>query len=163
MKTRLLLALLLALAGATTAAFAQVPTIPPKPVEGPKPIPAPPVPGAFSYILMDFNSGKTLVDGKGDERVEPASITKVMTTYVVFKELADGDITLEDTVTVSENAWRTGGSRMFVDPTMSPTVADLLRGIIIQSGNDAACACRARGGHRSSVPELMNHAVALAW
>ena len=73
-------------------------------------------------------------------RVEPASITKVMTSYVVFTELASGNIKLDELVSVSETAWRTGGSRMFIEPSMEPTVEQLIKGMVIQSGNDASVA-----------------------
>ncbi|MDX1460564.1 MAG: D-alanyl-D-alanine carboxypeptidase family protein [Xanthomonadales bacterium] len=104
------------------------------------PTPAPPQLGASSYILMDFNSGKVLVEHNPDERVEIASITKLMTSYVVFQELASGELTLGETVNISENAWRTPGSRMFLEPGMTVTVEELIRGLIIQSGNDASVA-----------------------
>lgn len=135
--------------------FAQTPTTP---VAGPKPVPAPPQLGAKSYILMDYYSGDVLVEQEADTRVEPASITKVMTAYVVFKALAAGDIALSDTVAVSERAWRTGGSRMFIEPSMSPTVEELLRGMVIQSGNDASVALAEHvAGTEEAFADLMNH------
>ncbi|MBV5311308.1 D-alanyl-D-alanine carboxypeptidase family protein, partial [Chromatium okenii] len=76
-------------------------------------IPAPPELPAKGYLLMDFNSGKTLVEQNADERLEPASLTKIVTAYVVFREIANGKIHLTDQVLVSERAWRTGGSKMF--------------------------------------------------
>jgi len=146
---------------------AQVPSLPTPPVanlptpavpSGPAPIPAAPVLGARSYILQDFNSQQILVEHNSDMRVEPASITKLMTSYVVFKELAAGKVKLEDTVVVSEAAWRTGGSRMFIDPTMSPTVLDLIRGMVIQSGNDACVALAEHvAGTEEAFSDLMNH------
>ena len=92
------------------AALAQRPTLNPTPPP-PKnmPTPAAPVLGANSYILVDFNSDHVLVESNPDIPVEPASITKVMTSYVVFTELASGNIKLDDLVNVSETAWRTGG------------------------------------------------------
>ena len=80
-----------------------------------RPVPAAPALGAASYILTDFNSGRVLVEKNADQRVEPASITKLMTAYVVFAELKEGNLTLEELVPVSEKAWRTGGSRMFIE------------------------------------------------
>jgi D-alanyl-D-alanine carboxypeptidase (penicillin-binding protein 5/6) len=122
------------------------------------PVPAPPQLGAESYLLMDFNSGRVLVENNPDMRVEPASITKLMTAYVVFHELADGKIRLEDTVTISENAWRTGGSRMFIEPNMQITVEDLIRGMVIQSGNDASVALAEHvAGTEAAFASLMNH------
>lgn len=138
---------------------AQVPNLPtPDVPSGPAPIPAAPVLGARSYILQDFHSQQILVEHNSDMRVEPASITKLMTSYVVFKELSAGKIKLDDTVVVSEAAWRTGGSRMFIDPSMTPTVMDLIRGMIIQSGNDACVALAEHiAGTEEAFSGLMNH------
>ncbi len=139
----------------SAAAHAQVPSLP---TPGPQPVPAPPQLGANSYILMDFYSLQVLVSSNPDQRVEPASITKVMTAYVLFHELAQGNITLEETVAVSERAWRTGGSRMFIEPNMSPTVEELLRGMVIQSGNDASVALAEHAaGSEEAFADLMNH------
>ena len=102
-----------------------------------KPIPAPPTLGANSYILQDFNSGHILVEHNADLRVEPASITKLMTAYVVFAELSQGNLTLDELAPVSEKAWRTGGSRMFIEVGKRVRVDALLKGLVIQSGNDA--------------------------
>jgi len=136
-----------------TSAMAQ-----PRPGSGPMPVPAPPELGARSYILVDFYSNTVLVDRNADERVEPASITKVMTAYVVFNELAKGNITLEDQVPVSEKAWKIGGSRMFIDPSMQVSVEDLLRGMIIQSGNDASVAlAEFVAGSEEAFAGVMNH------
>jgi D-alanyl-D-alanine carboxypeptidase (penicillin-binding protein 5/6) len=122
------------------------------------PVPAAPQLGAKSYILVDFNSDRILVEQNPDMRVEPASITKLMTAYVIFSELDQGKITLEDTVPVSERAWRTGGSRMFIDPTMQVTVEDLVRGMVIQSGNDASVAlAEFTAGSEEAFASLMNH------
>ena len=152
MKKFLLIFLLLA--GLHPAAWAQVPDA----IDSTPPVPAPPQIGAKSYILMDFNSGRVLVESNPDLRVEPASITKLMTAYVVFTELAKGKIALDQTVPVSETAWRTGGSRMFVDPTMQVSVEDLLRGMVIQSGNDASVALAEYvAGTEQAFAGLMNH------
>jgi D-alanyl-D-alanine carboxypeptidase (penicillin-binding protein 5/6) len=144
----------LALACFVASAAAQVPG----PDISAPPIPAAPQIGAESYLLMDFNSGRILVEQNADMRVEPASITKLMTAYVVFGELLEGKITLEETVSVSENAWRTGGSRMFIEPSMEVTVEDLLRGMVIQSGNDASVALAEHvAGTEAAFASLMNH------
>jgi len=140
------------------SAMAQTPPPPtPAPPKG-MPIPAPPALGANSYILVDFDSGDVLVESNPDMRVEPASITKVMTSYVVFTELAAGNIQLTDKVNVSENAWRTGGSRMFIEPGMEVTIEQLIQGMVVQSGNDA---CVALAEHLAGTEEafagLMNH------
>lgn len=127
-------------------------------VTGARPVPAAPQVGANSYLLQDFNSGRILVEHNADARVEPASITKLMTAYVVFSELNEGNITLEETVAVSEKAWRTGGSRMFIEPGMQVTVEDLIRGMVIQSGNDASVALAEHvAGSEEAFASLMNH------
>ncbi len=131
----------LILAGFFTLAHAQT-SVPNKSLAkvGARPVPAPPTLGAKSYLLMDFNSGRILIEQNADLQVEPASITKLMTSYVVFKELAEGNITLEETAVVSDKAWRTVGSRMFIEPDMQVSVEDLIKGMVIQSGNDASVA-----------------------
>jgi len=122
------------------------------------PTPAAPLLGANSYILMDFNSGRVLVEKSPDIRVEPASITKLMTSYVVFTELASGSISLDDPVNVSEKAWRTIGSRMFIEPGMQVTIEQLLKGMVIQSGNDASVALAEHlAGTEDAFAGLMNH------
>ena len=136
------------------------PNATPQPPAG-MPLPAAPQLGAQSYILVDFNSGRVLVEQEADLRLEMASITKLMTAYVVFHELASGNISLTDTVPVSENAWRTGGSRMFIEPSMTVNVEQLLLGVIIQSGNDASVAlAELLAGSEQAFAGVMNHYVA---
>jgi len=138
------------------SAQAQVPV--PDPTASSRPVPAAPTLSANSYILMDFNSGSVLVEHNADLRVEPASITKLMTAYVVFHELDEGTLSLQDMVPISEKAWRTGGSRMFIDPKMTVSVEDLIRGMVIQSGNDASVALAEHvAGSEEAFAELMNH------
>jgi len=103
-------------------------------------VPAPPKIKASSYLVMDFESGKLLVEENSEQRLPPASLTKMMTVYVVSSELANGKISLEDEVLVSEKAWRTQGSRMFIEVGKTVKLDDLLHGVIIQSGNDASVA-----------------------
>lgn len=103
-------------------------------------MPSPPTVVATSYILEDFNSKKVIVEKNSDKKLSPASLTKIMTAYVVFKEIKKGSLNLNDKVTVTENAWRTSGSRMFIEVGTQVTVEDLLKGLIIQSGNDASVA-----------------------
>jgi len=103
-------------------------------------IPAPPRVNAKSYLLIDHNSGYVLAEKNADKRIEPASLTKLMTAYVVFFEISRGGISLEDEVKISEKAWRMGGSRMFVEVNKYVSVEKLLKGLIIQSGNDATVA-----------------------
>ena len=123
-----------------------------------RPVPAAPQLGANSYLLVDFNSNRILVEHNADLRVEPASITKLMTAYVVFSELDQGNITLEEEVAISERAWRTGGSRMFIDPSMMVSVEDLIRGMVVQSGNDASVALAEHvAGSEEAFASLMNH------
>ncbi|MGC6536492.1 MAG: D-alanyl-D-alanine carboxypeptidase family protein [Candidatus Puniceispirillaceae bacterium] len=91
----------------------------------------------FAYIT-DFNSGRVLLDKNGHEPMKPASMAKIMTSYLAFERIKEGNLSLDDTFIVSEKAWRKGGSRMFLDPGSSVTVRELLHGVIVQSGNDAA-------------------------
>ena len=104
------------------------------------PAPAPPIIGAKSYLVMDATTGKELASLDPDTQLAPASLTKIMTTYVVFKALKQGQISLEDEVTISEKAWRMPGSRMFVEVGKRVAIKDLLLGMIVQSGNDASVA-----------------------
>lgn len=103
-------------------------------------VPSPPQLKASSYLVMDYHSGELVVNENVNERVEPASLTKIMTVYVAAQELASGNISFEDKVIVSEKAWRMPGSRMFIEVNKEVTVGELLKGIIIQSGNDASVA-----------------------
>jgi D-alanyl-D-alanine carboxypeptidase (penicillin-binding protein 5/6) len=104
------------------------------------PIPAPPKIAATGYLLIDHNSGQVLAEQNADRRLEPASLTKIMTAHIVLKELQLGNIKLQDKVTVSEKAWRTPGSRMFIEVGKQISIENLLKGMIIQSGNDASVA-----------------------
>ena len=107
---------------------------------------------------MDFDSQRVLVEQNADMRVDPASITKLMTAYVVFKELREGNISLDEMSPISEKAWRTGGSRMFIDPSMQVSVEDLIRGMVVQSGNDASVALAEHvAGSEDAFASLMNH------
>ena len=121
------------------------------------PIPKPPSTGAKSFIIQDYGSGNILAEENSDVSVEPASITKLMTAYAVFNELQSGNIALTDIVTISEKAWRTPGSRMFVEVGKQVTVEDLLQGMIVQSGNDATVALAEYvAGSEDSFAALMN-------
>lgn len=120
-------------------------------------IPAPPQLAAKSYVLMDATSGQVLVEHNGDERLPPASLTKLMTAYIATLEINRGQIREEDMVHVSEKAWRTGGSRMFIQVGTQVSVSDLLHGIIIQSGNDASVALAEHiAGSEDAFADLMN-------
>ncbi len=110
-----------------------------------------------SYILQDFHSGKILAELASESRVEPASLTKMMTAYVVDNELKNGNIKLTDEVKVSEKAWRMQGSRMFIEVNKTVTVEDLMHGVIIQSGNDASVAlAEFIAGSEESFASMMN-------
>ncbi len=109
-------------------------------VAAPLPIPEPPDFVASSYMLMDYHSGQILAAHDPDKRVEPASITKLMTAYIVFDVLKKGEVKPDDLVTVSEKAWKAIGSRMFIEVGNQVPVSELLQGMIVQSGNDASIA-----------------------
>ena len=104
------------------------------------PVPAAPELNAASYILLDFNSGRVLAEKNPDERRDPASLTKMMTAYIVFQELKAGNLKLNDQVRISEKAWRAEGSRTFIEVGNKIPVEILVKGLIIQSGNDSAIA-----------------------
>lgn len=126
-------------------------------------IPAPPQVAATSWILIDANSGRVLAEHNPDERVPPASLTKLMTAYLVERELERGNIQPDDMVPISEEAWRTGGSKMFVEVGTRVSVEDLLHGIVIVSGNDASVAmAEYLAGGEAPFADLMNqHAAQL--
>ncbi|MBR2515716.1 MAG: D-alanyl-D-alanine carboxypeptidase [Halomonas sp.] len=126
-------------------------------------IPAAPQLAASSWILMDAHSGRVLAEHNSDERLPPASLTKLMTAYLVERELDRGTISLTDMVNISERAWRTGGSKMFIEVGDRVSVDDLLHGIIIVSGNDASVAIAEHlAGGEAPFADLMNqHATRL--
>ncbi|HTQ35732.1 MAG TPA: D-alanyl-D-alanine carboxypeptidase family protein [Steroidobacteraceae bacterium] len=125
-------------------------------------IPTPPPVAANGYILLDHDSGRVLAQQKSDERMEPASITKLMTTYIVFEALRDKRLALTDTVKVSEHAWRTGravtdGSTSFLELGSEVPVDDLIQGMIVQSGNDATIVLAEKlGGTEDGFVQIMN-------
>ncbi|WP_372609256.1 D-alanyl-D-alanine carboxypeptidase family protein [Halomonas sp.] len=126
-------------------------------------IPAPPQLAAQSWFLMDAYSGRVLAEQNPDERLPPASLTKLMTAHLVERELDRGNISPDDMVPVSEKAWRTGGSKMFIEVDTRVSVDDLLKGIIIVSGNDASVAmAEYLAGGEVPFSDLMNqHATRL--
>ena len=127
------------------------------PARAAAPIPKPPEVNARSYLLVDHFSGRVLGERHADERSEPASLTKLMTAYVVFKALAEGRLKLTDMVTISEHAWRTGGSRSFVQVGTQIPVDILIKGMIVQSGNDASIALAEKvGGTEAAFAQMMN-------
>jgi len=120
-------------------------------------IPASPKLAAKGYVLQDFHSGQVIAEQQGDQRMEPASLTKMMSTYVISQELKSGNISLTDQVTISKKAWRMPGSRMFVEVGKQVDVESLLKGIIIQSGNDATVAMAEHvAGTEDAFASLMN-------
>ena len=134
------LALLLAVLGAASA----------------QPIPAPAI-AAQSYLLLDVTTGQVLAADNADERRDPASLTKLMTAYLAFAALRDKAIAPAQLVPVSEAAWRAEGSRMFIEPRKAVTVDELLRGMIVQSGNDASIAlAELVAGSEAAFAERMN-------
>jgi D-alanyl-D-alanine carboxypeptidase (penicillin-binding protein 5/6) len=116
-----------------------------------------PVVAAASYLLQDTASGQAIVEENADARRDPASLTKLMTAYVTFGALRDGKLTASQMVTVSQAAWRAEGSRMFIEPRKAVSVDELLRGMIVQSGNDASIALAERvAGSEPAFVALMN-------
>ncbi|MBY6190596.1 D-alanyl-D-alanine carboxypeptidase [Microbulbifer agarilyticus] len=120
-------------------------------------IPAPPQLAASAYILVDAHTGQVLVEHDADKQIPPASLTKMMTSYIVSEELEKGVIKEQDMVNISEKAWRKGGSKMFVKVGDKVPVIDLLRGVIVQSGNDASIALAEYvSGSEEVFAEVMN-------
>jgi serine-type D-Ala-D-Ala carboxypeptidase (penicillin-binding protein 5/6) len=121
------------------------------------PIPAPPAVNARSWILVDHFSGRVLAQNNAEQRAEPASLTKLMTAYVVFTALGEGRVKLTDQVRISEHAWRTQGSRTFVQVGTQVPLDILLKGMIVQSGNDATIALAEHvGGTEAAFAQMMN-------
>ncbi|OUR89148.1 serine-type D-Ala-D-Ala carboxypeptidase [Cycloclasticus sp. 44_32_T64] len=121
------------------------------------PIPSAPNLKARSYHLTDFHSGTVLASKDADLKLAPASMTKIMTALILFRELNHGNLNLSDKVRISEKAWRTPGSRMFVEVNKFVTIDDLLHGMLVQSGNDATVALAEHiAGDESTFAQLMN-------
>lgn len=120
-------------------------------------MPAPPQLAAKSWLLLDAYSGQVLVEQNADERVAPASLTKMMTSYIAADKILEGQIKWEDEVLVSEKAWRMGGSKMYIRVGTKVSIQDLMRGIIIQSGNDASIAIAEHlAGSEEAFADMMN-------
>ncbi len=151
---------LVASIGQATSPAPGTPAAPPlagAPAATAAPLPAPPAVTARSWILMDHFSGRILAQQHADERSEPASLTKLMTAYVVFAALADGRLKLTDMATISEHAWRAEGSRTFLQVGTRVPVDILLKGMIVQSGNDATIALAEQvGGTEAAFAQMMN-------
>ena len=161
MKSRLSLLFVLA---ATLVAAAPAKVAAPKPAapaaQSPPPsvpLATPPTVPARTWVLIDYDSGQTLADQDADKRIEPASLTKLMTAYVVFTALREGRLKMNESVLISEHAWRAEGSRTFVQVGTRVPVDVLVKGMIIQSGNDATIALAERvGGSESAFVQMMN-------
>ncbi|MGB8543886.1 MAG: D-alanyl-D-alanine carboxypeptidase family protein [Azonexus sp.] len=120
-------------------------------------LPVPPTLAARSWLLLEMGSGQVLTAEKPDERIEPASLTKLMTAYLTFAALRQKTIALDTPVTVSQKAWKTGGSKMFIRVDTQVPVDDLIKGMIVQSGNDACVAlAEAIAGSEESFAQMMN-------
>jgi serine-type D-Ala-D-Ala carboxypeptidase (penicillin-binding protein 5/6) len=133
-------------------AFSQTNAAPPIPIKA-----EPPDVAAEAYVLVDYLSGKSLAEKDADKRIDPASLTKMMSVYVLDHELQSGKITLNDEVPISEQAWKAEGSRMFVEVGNKIPLKDLLNGVIIQSGNDATIALAEYvAGTEATFVNLMN-------
>ena len=127
-------------------------------------IPDPPSISSSNYILIDANTNRILAEMNPDEEIEPASITKIMTGYIVSDQIQDGFITLDDEVLISENCWRKKGSRMFIEEGSRVVLLDLIKGMVIQSGNDATCAIaeHVAGSEDNFVNLMMRYAEKMA-
>jgi D-alanyl-D-alanine carboxypeptidase (penicillin-binding protein 5/6) len=133
------------------------PTSTPAAIAAATPIPSAPEVDARSYILVDYRTDKILAAKDATARMEPASLTKLMTAYIVFQELAAGKLKLDEPVVVSEHAWRSEGSRTFIELGKPVSVEDLILGMIVQSGNDATIALAERiAGTEQTFAQLMN-------
>ncbi|MBB3189366.1 D-alanyl-D-alanine carboxypeptidase family protein [Halomonas cerina] len=153
--------LLVCFALVVSPVMAQTPT--PQPTPPQAMMPSPPQLAATSWILMDADSGRVLAEHNADERLPPASLTKLMTAYLVERELNRDNIAPDDLVPISEKAWRTGGSKMFIEVGERVPVSELLNGIIIVSGNDASVAmAEYLAGGEAPFADIMNqHATRL--
>src|SRR5690606_2810866 len=120
-------------------------------------VPPPPQLSAKSWLLLDYQTGQAIVEKNADERVEPASLTKMMSAYLVAQALDKKQVQPEQVVPVSVHAWKSGGSRMFIEPRKPVTVDQLLHGVIVQSGNDATIAlAELLGGSEDVFAQMMN-------
>lgn len=146
-------------AGAQTPPPPAAITAAPSPITNTAELSSLPVPNiaARAWISIDVNSGQVIASSEPDSSVEPASLTKIMTAYLTFKALSENRLQLSQEIPVSDKAWRTGGSRMFIEPRKPVTVEELLQGVIVQSGNDASVAlAEAVAGSETAFAALMN-------
>lgn len=123
----------------------------------PLPMPSPPMVDARNYVLIDPASGQILAEHDADRKVPPASLTKLMTTYLTFQALSAGHIRLGQNVAVSRSSWKAGGSTMFLEPNLPATVEQVIQGMVVVSGNDAAVAlAELVAGNADSFVQMMN-------
>ena len=142
---------------AKVASGAVAPAATPAAVPAATALPPPPQLNARSFIVLDHESGRVLAALDPDSRQEPASLTKLMTAYGVFKALKEGRLQLGDMVTISENAWKQEGSKMFIEVGKQVSVENLIEGMIVQSGNDATVALAEKvGGNEPTFVQMMN-------
>jgi D-alanyl-D-alanine carboxypeptidase (penicillin-binding protein 5/6) len=145
LKSRLVIFIALLVAGFSIASSAALPVPPAPEIE------------ANAWILIDYDSGKVLAENKPDSKIEPASLTKLMTAYLSFSAIKEGRLRLDQRLPVSDKAWRAEGSRMFLDPKYPASVDDLLKGVIVQSGNDACIVlAEAIAGTEEGFVSMMN-------
>jgi serine-type D-Ala-D-Ala carboxypeptidase (penicillin-binding protein 5/6) len=157
MLVRSFLACVSLTAFAAVQCFAETPAPAPVPSTLTTTIPTAPQVDARAYIVVDYRTDKILAAKDAVARMEPASLTKLMTAYIVFQELAAGKLKLDEQVTVSEHAWRSEGSRTFIELGKPVSVQDLILGMIVQSGNDATIALAERiAGTEETFAQLMN-------
>ena len=150
-------ALTIRLRSALPALCLLVATLVAAPLRAAVPIPKPPSIDARAYVLIDNGSGRTIADLNADQRMEPASITKLMTAYGVFTALREKRLQLTEMVPISERAWKAEGSRTFVQVGTSVPAEILIKGMIVQSGNDATIALAEKvGGTEDAFVQLMN-------
>lgn len=155
----LLIAITSSYAAEPTSIFSTIPTGQPA---MPMATPAAPSLSAKGYVLMDAASGKILASQNAEQRMPPASLTKMMTSYIISEAIRVGRVKLDDQVPISEKAWRTGGSKMFVKVNDHVPVRDLMQGIIVDSGNDACVAMAEHvAGSEDAFASLMNQQAAL--
>ena len=161
MSRSLLLAWFIVASSPTLAAATPTPASAPLPAAAAapasNPIPQPPAVDARAYILLDHDSGRVLAEAHADDRMEPASLTKLMTSYAVFAALKEGRLKLTDMVTISEHAWKAEGSRTFVQVGTQIPAEVLIKGMLVQSGNDATIALAEKvGGTEGAFAQIMN-------
>jgi D-alanyl-D-alanine carboxypeptidase (penicillin-binding protein 5/6) len=148
---------ILALLCVTVSQVASAEALPTPSMATPHVVPSAPTIASDAYLLIDINSGSVLATKNAHQRIEPASLTKIMTGYVVINELNNGNMSMDEEVTISEKAWKMPGSKMFIEVGKKVKVRDLIKGMVIQSGNDASVALAEMiAGSEAVFAQLMN-------